>query len=499
MDYQTLLDIGIVGGSLVAWIACAYFDSGRSEALHSITRAIRLGIIPAVLGILALERYGDVEKTASTIRILQTVLAVVCLWIGATALKGLYYLQSEDSDVRTKTPRLLVDIVRLAIVTVGGLLLAAQIWQKDLSPLLTTFGVGSLVLGLALQDTLGNLFSGLSLVSERPFSVGDWIQVGEVSGKVLQVNWRAVRIQTRELDEVTLPNSALSKERITNFSRPSTISGVKVHVGFEYDAPPNRVRQMLSDVANSTAGILLKPEVDVRVASFADHLIDYEVRFFIADFDSLPQIRSRYLAQVWYAARREGIIIPYPIQTIFKTEVAGTAPRSAVSRLTRLFTSIDLFGTLSESERQNLAESATVETYASGEEVIRQSEEGDVFFVVLDGEAVVTATTPDGVKAEIAHLERGEIFGEMSVLTGEPRSATVNAVTDLVVASLTRDKLAPLLKGNNDLEEAFAKYIAGRAEETKGALVKAEKYRELVAVKSDPAAIRHMLRRIFRL
>jgi small-conductance mechanosensitive channel len=499
MDLQNVIDIGLVGGSIVVWIACVIFEGKSNEVIHSIARTVRLGIVPAMLGVLALERYGDAEKVASAIKILQTVLAVLCLWVGATALKGIYYLQPERSDVRAKTPRLLVDIIRLGIVTVGGLLLAAQIWQKDLSPLLTTFGVGSLVLGLALQDTLGNLFSGLSLVSERPFSVGDWIQVGEISGKVLQVNWRAVRIQTRELDEVTVPNSALSKDRIINFSRPTSVSGLKVRIGFEYDAPPNRVRQMLADVANTTAGILLTPPVDVRVANFASHYIEYEVRFFISDLDSLPQIRSRYLAQVWYAARREGITIPYPIQTIFKTEIPNTVPKSTANSLTRLLSSIDLFATLSEIERQTLAESATIETYAIGEKVIEQGQIGEVLFVVLDGEAHVLAVSKEGGTVKIAALHRGDIFGEMSVLTGATRTATVRAETDLVVASITRDKLTALLRRNPEVEDAFTKYIAHRSQETKDALEKVDRYREQVEVKGDSDAIRSMIRRLFRI
>jgi small-conductance mechanosensitive channel/CRP-like cAMP-binding protein len=451
------------------------------------------------VGFIALERYGDPDKVGSAIRILQTILALLSLWVGATALKGIYYLQSDGSDVRAKTPRVLVDIIRLTVVTAGGLLLTAQIWQKDLSPLLTTFGVGSLVLGLALQDTLGNLFSGLSLVSERPFSVGDWIQVGEISGKVLQVNWRAVRIQTRELDEVTVPNSALSKDRIINFSRPTPVSGLKVRVGFEYDAPPNRVRQMLADVANTTAGILLTPPVDVRVSSFESHYIEYEVRFFISDLDSLPQIRSRYLAQVWYAARREGVTIPYPIQTIFKTEVPHTGPKSTTSSIARLLSSIDLFATLTEIERQALAESATVETYALGEQIIKQGELGDVLFVVLDGEAQVLAVSKEGEQVEIATLLRGDIFGEMSVLTGTPRTATIRATTDLVVASVTREKLTPLLKKNPEVEDAFTKYITLRSQETKDALEKVDRYREMTEVKGDTDVIRSMIRRLFRI
>lgn len=499
MDFQTLIDGGIVVGSITIWIICIVVEGRKSEVLNSIARTIRLGVIPTLVGVIALERYGDPEKVGSAIKILQTVLAVLCLWVGATALKGIYYLQTENSDVRAKTPRLLVDIIRLGIVIAGGLLLAAQIWQKDLSPLLTTFGVGSLVLGLALQDTLGNLFSGLSLVSERPFSVGDWIQVGDVSGKVLQVNWRAVRIQTRELDEVTVPNSALSKERIINYSRPSHVSGLKVQVGFEFDAPPNRVRKMLSDVANSTAGILLKPPADVRLLSYGSHYINYEVRFFISDLDSLPQIRSRFMAQVWYAARREGIAIPYPIQTIFKTEVPNSAPTSSKSGLTRLFSSIDLFSPLTESQREDLADASSIETYAMGEKVITQGDIGEVLFVVLDGEAQVTALAQEGASVKVASLVRGDIFGEMSVLTGSPRSATVKADTDLIVAAITREKLTPLLIRNPELEDAFTRYISARSLETKEAIDQVDRYRESVEIKGDTDTIRTILRRLFRI
>lgn len=497
MESRTAIDIAALGVSTLVWIGCSLLERRRSEALQSIARSIRLGIVPPILGIFALERYGDPEKIISGVRALQTVLAVVCLWIGATALKELYYLQSRNRELASKTPRLLVDIIRLGIVTAGGLLLAAQIWQKDLSPLLTTFGVGSLVLGLALQDTLGNLFSGLSLISERPFSVGDWIQVGEISGKVLQVNWRAVRIQTRELDEVTVPNSALSKDRIINYSRPSAVSGVKIRVGFEFDAPPNKVKHMLSEVARTTEGILATPPVDIRVIAFGQYLIEYEARFFITELDSLPQIRSRFLTRVWYAARRAGIHIPYPVQSIYKTEVAPTQRSERVPDTHAAIGSHELFSTLSPEDLLELEHSARILTYAIGERIVREADEGRSLYVLLDGVCSVSVKGSDGKEVSITELRKGDIFGEMSVLTGEPRSATVTALTDVTASVISRAKIAGLLQRNAPLQEAFASYIAKRADSTKAILESVSANEIGEQNKGDNGAVLARLRKFF--
>lgn len=497
MEAQSLFDIGVLGLGAFVWIVCSVLEGTRREALRPIARAVRLGVVPTLLGIYGLERYGDPEKIVPAVKTLQTALAVVCLWIGATALKELYFLQTKNRELASKTPRLLVDIVRLGIVTTGGLLLAAQIWQKDLSPLLTTFGVGSLVLGLALQDTLGNLFSGLSLISERPFSVGDWIQVGDISGKVLQVNWRAVRIQTRELDEITVPNSALSKDRITNYSRPSAVSGVKIRVGFEFDAPPNKVKHMLSEVARTTEGILFNPPVDIRVIAFGQYLIEYEARFFITEYDSLPQIRSRYLTQVWYTAKRAGINVPYPIQSILKTEVAPKPTKERLPVVQETIASHELFSSLPPEEIFELESSARTLTYAVGEKIIREADEGRSLYILLEGKCVVSVNGGDGREVTLTELAKGDIFGEMSVLTGEPRTASVTAMTDVTTSVISRTKIAELLQRNEALQEAFATYITKRANSTKAILESVSSSQIEEENKGDTTAVLARLRRFF--
>ena len=178
-------------------------------------------------------------------------------------------------------------------------------------------GVGSIVIGLALQDTLGNLFSGIALLFERPFTEGDWIEVDSVKGKVIEINWRSVHILTRELEMLVIPNAVLAGATIRNYRRPQRLHVEVVEVGFSYNDPPNKVKQVMKEIALSTKGVLERPEPVVQTISYDDSSIGYKVRLFLSDYDRVPQIRDEFVTRVWYAAERYNLNIPFPIRTLY--------------------------------------------------------------------------------------------------------------------------------------------------------------------------------------
>jgi small-conductance mechanosensitive channel/CRP-like cAMP-binding protein len=465
--YPTLLGLAVFIG---AWLASFILERRITRRFKDIVRMIRALILPCFAALWAVEIVFGYNRESGEFKLVATVIGFAFVWFLATTLQSIFLADSHSSAVRARTPRLLVDIVRLCFVVVGMIMVYSGVWHKDVSPLLTTFGVGSLVVGLALQDTLGNLFSGLSLVFERPVAVGDWIQLGETVGKVRQITWRSLRLVTRELNEITIPNSAIGKERILNFSTPTRLHGFKVTVGFSYDAPPSLVKEMLRMTALETPGIAAIPAPDARTTDFAASSVTYELRVFIDDYELLTDVRNDLMSRIWYAARRAGIQIPYPIRTIYKTEMPFLQEqRDDEARLLEVLPTTALFKDLSEAEARVLARAVFIQRFGRGEDLLREGEGGDYFFLLLEGTCSVLVAAATGSSIAVASVGAGAVVGEMALLAGATRTATVRAATDVVVGRIGKEALTQLLELRPDLLDSFAHYAAERAKEIEDA------------------------------
>jgi small-conductance mechanosensitive channel len=229
-------------------------------------------------------------------------------------------------------------VMGVAYVTAGILSLKAIFPTLDVAPLLATSAVGSLVIGLALQPFLVNLFAGVVISLERPFRMNDWIKVGDIEGRVVGVTWRTTRIRTRENDDVILPNGKISEETLINYYYPHPLHVEQVFVGADYKAPPYRVRRALLDAAHSVQGVLEKPSAEVHVLKFNDSAIDYELEFWIDDVAEKERIVSDVMERVWEEFKHAQINIPFPIRTLeilprprpAAAVEAGQAPRARI-------------------------------------------------------------------------------------------------------------------------------------------------------------------------
>jgi small-conductance mechanosensitive channel/CRP-like cAMP-binding protein len=341
---------------------------------------------------------------------------------------------------------------------------------------MTTTAVGAVVIGLALQDTLGNLFAGLAIQIEKPFRVGDWVMVGSQDGQVSEITWRATKMRTKAGNFVVVPNSVLAKDTITNYSEPTRSVLLHVEVGASYDVPPNRVKSVVRQALMDVREISSDPPIDVLLVEFAASSINYRVRFWISDFAADERVKDRVRTLIYYALRREGITIPYPIQIEMSAEQGGLAPgASGVDQ--KAMSAVPMFASLTDDDRAGLMQIARPVLFSSGEAIVRQGHPGRSLFVITHGEARVTLA---GAEGDLARLHAGDVFGEMSLLTGEPRNATVVAETDCELLEIDADGFRQHVLGNPTVLERFMQATAARREEL-------ERHRETQTQVAKPA------------
>ncbi len=224
--------------------------------IGGIFRALRNIVLPLAVLFVFLTRLLEIDRDSVLVRLVETALWVSVVYAVLLVFNVLVFENAAKESWRSRAPKLFQDLIRLLLVVIGAAIVLSVVWRQDLGGLIAALGVGSIVLGLALQETLGNLMSGIALFFERPFSVGDWISVGGKSGQVVQISWRSVHLRTAERNLLVLPNSALGRETITNYSQPTDQQMLRLSFSFGLDAPPNRVKAMLVDVAREIALII---------------------------------------------------------------------------------------------------------------------------------------------------------------------------------------------------------------------------------------------------
>lgn len=325
---------------------------------------------------------------------------------------------------------------------------------------LTTSAVGAVVAGLALQDTLGNLVSGLAIQVEKPFHVGHWISSGDWEGEVTEITWRATKLRTRHGNQVIVPNGELSKAAIINYSEPAAPTRIEVEVGTHYNNPPNVVKRVILDVLDREPLVLKTPAPVVHVMSFDASSILHRARFWIQHLPMDEVITDRVRTAIYYAFRRENVEIPYPIAVEYGGELADMSPDTgAVAKAEALLAATDLFGLLSVEDRQALVAAAPLRLFGAGETLVRQGEAGHSAFVVVEGRVRVSLDPGD---VELAQLDRGAYFGEMSLLTGDPRTASVRAVGDCTVLEITSDAFREIVLQHPALVDRIGAVVAER-------------------------------------
>ncbi|MBF0103795.1 MAG: mechanosensitive ion channel family protein [Deltaproteobacteria bacterium] len=434
----------------------------KNRHIASLIRAFRNLVLPTSITLVVVLKILNYPDTSTPVRLVNTLLWVFVFHIILSLLNVILFVGEHKGSWRDQVPKIFVNLSRLVLILIGLAFILSVVWGQDLKALFAALGVGSIVVGFALQDTLGSLFAGIALLSEKAYKVGDWIEIGETKGRIVDVNWRSVSLQTREHDLVRIPNSVMGNQIIKNLNRPTTVHTEIVNIGFSYNDPPNQVKELLKQAALTTKGVLPNPVPEVQTMGYNDSAIDYRVLLHLSDLNHLLKIRDDFLSQVWYLAKRNKLTIPFPIRTIHReTQVHRKAPHTSPS-LVNLLRAVSIFSPLEEADLVTLADNALTEHYGKTERIVRQGDPGNAFYVIINGEAVVEVCDDHGKMQTVGRIKKGDFFGEMSLLTGEPRSAFVTAQQDMDVLVIYPGALKPLLESKTEIALQMAEIIETR-------------------------------------
>src|SRR5881396_3819544 len=409
----------------------------------------------------------------------------------------LYFEQKRQ----TLIPHFLREVIGGIIFLVALLFVLSSGYHAEaqLKGLLAGSGVIAIIVGFAGQNLFAGIIGGISIQINRPYKVGDWLQVGDRFAEVMEINWRSTRLRTNDAIYLDIPNNEMVSHAIVNLHYPTEVHAMRIRVGVEYKNPPNRVKDALFRAASAADGVLAEPKVKIFLVDFADSAVIYEIKYYMGNHSRINEINDAVRTNVWYALKRQGITIPFPIRTLHLERRAMLPVQEDQAEALSILRGEPLFECLSDEQLNHLVKQARLNVFGRGEPVIEEGAAGDSMFVLLRGAANVSVSK-NGSTIQVATLGAGDCFGEMSLLTGEPRSATVRADGDCYVMEIGKPVMAEVLSGAPSCLEQLSQLLAQRKMETEGILKEAGNIDEhAIKERQYTANFLHRLRTFFQL
>jgi small-conductance mechanosensitive channel len=370
-----------------------------------------------------------------------------------------------------RTPRILQDVIVATAGVVASFVIASRA-GFNISGLIATSTVLTAVIGLSLQDTLGNVMAGLALQMEQSLGVGQWIKIGDQSGRVTEMRWRATSMETRNGETLVIPNSVLVKNQFLVLGRASE-DGVAwrrwVYFNVDFRYSPTEVIGAVDEILASSLipRVARAPVPHCILMDLHESYARYAVRYWLTDLAADDPTDSLVRTRVYFALKRVGIPLSIPAQAVFVTEESRErkAVKSQEERQSRLaaLARVEFFDHLAPGDRDRLADGLHYAPFAAGEVLTRQGAQAHWLYLVLRGEARVLVRGDEGGEREVARLGPGQFFGEMSLMTGAPRRATVVAVSDVVCYRLDKDVFQAVIRERPELAGRVAEILARRS------------------------------------
>lgn len=425
----------------------------RSSLLRPVT-VLRNFLLPLAALLVLLLGATQMPAGSTPVRIVGTLVAVVVLILMLSGIKASVFSDAPDASWRHRVPGIFIDVIRFALIAVGIALIFAYIWGANVGGLFTALGIGSIVIGLTLQNSVGQIISGLLMLFEQPFRIGDWIQTQTARGRVIEVNWRAVHLETGTGLQV-IPNSVLAGQPFVNLSRPAGKHTITVTTMFAVEDRPDRVCAMLTRVASQLT--LRNPRVDATTVPIGS--LQYRTEIPLRSPGDDGDAKAEFLRWIWYAARREGLHLDEAEDVFSEPHLVSEAIRTVVAPILRL-----------GAERQRAMEShATIEIYGAGELILRNGVVPEVILFIAAGKVLLTADAGDGSFTEVGTIDRGSFLGQ-SALIRHPVVGSYFAFDEVTVVRVDREAIGAVVKGNPQLLAEFSRSIDERRSKMLGVL-----------------------------
>ena len=375
-----------------------------------------------------------------------------------------------------KVPGILKSMVSVFVYLVAMSVVVGFVYGHDVAAFLTALGAGGVVLGLAVRGIFSDLFTGLAVNLDGNVAIEDWVLLtprGSAAkpllGRVREIGWRSTQLETEEGNLLIIPNTLLAEDLVTNFSRPSSATRYECPIELDPSVPCDRAKRILLGAARSlaaTPGFIAEKEPVVLANGTTERGVEYLIRYWIKPWDPLSPTSARdaVLSRALHHLAVAGLAPAIEKTEIFYDRMPEQRGSDAtVESRERLLASIQLFAGLVAEDRRHLAADLQQRLLSPHETIVQQGDMGDTLYVIAEGALDVLVTTDNSPSPiRVATLGAGDFFGEMSLLTGELRRATVRSATPAVVYELSRDTVAALIERRTDVAELLSRAVAER-------------------------------------
>ncbi len=363
-----------------------------------------------------------------------------------------YYLIHKK---KYEVPQLLRNLIKIVLVSLFVVLFLGKYIPKLSTGYFASLGVFSIILGLALQSLLADIFAGIIISVNAPIKVRDWVRLEDHEGEIVEINWYNTKIRTVTNDVVVIPNGEILKSKVTNYSKPVRKERAMFTVGVSYDDPPHAVRAAVHEALRGISHLSRKEQPEIFLHAYGDFSIDYHVYVNIEGRNHIRKVRDEFYNNLYYVFRRRGITIPYPVRTV---ENAGSRKSETLPKLKKPalldFMDRETFRTFS-----SLGE---VARYGGNEHILVEGEDGPGIFILIEGKVSIRKNGK-----EIASAAPGTIMGEMSLVRDEPVSADCVTAESSVLFFMAKDAFFSFMKKHRDFTERLAQLVAERELENK--------------------------------
>jgi small-conductance mechanosensitive channel len=351
------------------------------------------------------------------------------------------------AEHRPREAKLVRDLLAGLIYLAAVFAIVAYVFDLPVSGLLATSGAVAIILGLALQSTLSDVFSGIVLNFSRPYRPGDWISIdGSTDGRVVEMNWRATHVLTAKRDLAIVPNSMIAKAKVVNASSPSGIHGITLAVQVDSTTPPAVSAEVFRHAVLNSRLILSAPAPLVVVKSISANSMEFEISFFVAELAHSSRAQNELFDCISRHLAAAGIALASAQSQPLWTQQGGD-PKPAKTATERTLDLVAIFKDLTDEERKALAVIARHKQYDEGDALVEPGTVLRSLFIIGAGVVSLTTTAAEG-EIEFLRLGPGDHFGEIGMLTGRPAEATLKALVPVTTYELAKEDLAPIFEAS---------------------------------------------------